>query len=158
MVPRLHQTNVHIKKELQVWRVQKCISLVSAKTELPCAGWPTTPSHVSQHRAENGNLRKFGSTFRASLITGMEYGMERWNGKWNGTVNVHSCSQLVLQMLSFKVELATVCLGLLSHRRGCMRKSSACCQHSSLSGITMSELAGPRRPARTMHRSHAYYC
>ena len=95
---------------------------------------------------------------RASLITGMEYGMERWNGKWNGTVNVHSCSQLVLQMLSFKVELATVCLGLLSHRRGCMRKSSACCQHSSLSCITMSELAGPRRPARTMHRSHAYYC
>ena len=27
-----------------------------------------------------------------SLIAGMEYGMERWNGKWNGTVNVHSCS------------------------------------------------------------------
>ena len=28
----------------------------------------------------------------ASLITGMEYGTERWNGKWNGTVNIHSCS------------------------------------------------------------------
>ena len=27
-----------------------------------------------------------------SLIAGMEYGMERWNGKWNGTVNVHSYS------------------------------------------------------------------
>ena len=27
-----------------------------------------------------------------SLITGMEYGMERWNGKWKGTVNVHSYS------------------------------------------------------------------
>ena len=27
-----------------------------------------------------------------SLIAGMEYGMERWNGKWNGTVHVHSCS------------------------------------------------------------------
>ena len=25
-----------------------------------------------------------------SLIAGMEYGMEQWNGKWNGTVNVHS--------------------------------------------------------------------
>ena len=25
-----------------------------------------------------------------SLIAGMVYGMERWNGKWNGTVNVHS--------------------------------------------------------------------
>ena len=28
----------------------------------------------------------------ASLITGMEYGTERWNGKWNGTVNIYSCS------------------------------------------------------------------
>ena len=27
-----------------------------------------------------------------SLITGMEYGTEQWNGKWNGTVNIHSCS------------------------------------------------------------------
>ena len=29
---------------------------------------------------------------RASLIAGMEYGTEQWNGKWNGTVNIHSCS------------------------------------------------------------------
>ena len=29
---------------------------------------------------------------RVSLIAGMEYGMERWNGKWNGTVNVYSYS------------------------------------------------------------------
>ena len=29
---------------------------------------------------------------RVSLIAGMEYGMERWNGKWNGMVNVHSYS------------------------------------------------------------------
>ena len=28
----------------------------------------------------------------ASLIGGMEYGAEHWNGKWNGTANVHSCS------------------------------------------------------------------
>ena len=41
-------------------------------------------------------------------------------------------------MLSFKVELAAICLGLLSHRRGRMSKSSACCQHSSLSDIIMS--------------------
>ena len=27
-----------------------------------------------------------------SLITGLEYGMEWWNGKWNGTVNVHNYS------------------------------------------------------------------
>ena len=25
-----------------------------------------------------------------SLMAGLEYGMEQWNGKWNGTVNVHS--------------------------------------------------------------------
>ena len=37
-----------------------------------------------------------------------------------------------------KVELTTMCLGFLSHRRGCMSKSSACWQHSSLSGIVMS--------------------
>ena len=29
---------------------------------------------------------------RVSLIAGMEYGMEWWNGKWNGTVNIHSYS------------------------------------------------------------------
>ena len=28
----------------------------------------------------------------ASLIAGLEYGTEQWNGKWNGTVNIHSCS------------------------------------------------------------------
>ena len=27
-----------------------------------------------------------------SLITGMEYEMEQWNGRWNGMVNVHSYS------------------------------------------------------------------
>ena len=129
---------------------------VSADTQF--AGCSTKCFSTHQCRVSTNYISTYQCRVRASLITGMEYGMERWNGKWNGTVNVHSCSQLVLQMLSFKVELATVCLGLLSHRRGCMRKSSACCQHSSLSGITMSELAGPRRPARTMHRSHAYYC
>ena len=29
-----------------------------------------------------------------SLITGIGYGTEQWNGKWNGTVDVHSCSEL----------------------------------------------------------------
>jgi len=27
-----------------------------------------------------------------SLIAGLEYGMEWWNGKWNGMVNVHNYS------------------------------------------------------------------
>ena len=26
----------------------------------------------------------------ASLIAGLEYGMDRWNGKWNGTVIIHN--------------------------------------------------------------------
>ena len=32
MVPRLHQSNGHMKRNLQAWRVQKCISLVGADT------------------------------------------------------------------------------------------------------------------------------
>ena len=30
-----------------------------------------------------------------SLITGLEYGMELWNGKWNGIVNVQNSSEVV---------------------------------------------------------------
>ena len=43
--------------------MQKCTSLVGAKTALSCAGWQTTPSDVSQYRAENENLQKSGSVF-----------------------------------------------------------------------------------------------
>ena len=50
-------------KKVRIWRVQKCIPLVGAKTSLTCAGLQTTPSHVSQYRTENGNFRKSGSTF-----------------------------------------------------------------------------------------------
>ena len=60
--------------------------------------------------------------------------------------NITRRTSRLFQVLSFKDELATVCVGLLSHCRGCMRKSGACCHHSSLSGITMSrsELEVPR--------------
>ena len=68
MVPCLHQSNVYLKRKLQEWRVQKCIRLVSAKTALTCGGRQTTPSHVSQYRAENGNLRKSRSTFRHGAV------------------------------------------------------------------------------------------
>ena len=38
-------------------------------------------------------LHMWYSTYnRVSLIAGLEYGMEQWNGKWNGMVNVHSYS------------------------------------------------------------------
>ena len=63
MVPCLHHRNVYIKRKLQKWRVQKCIPLVSEKTALTSAGQQTTPSHVSQYRPENGDLRKSGCTF-----------------------------------------------------------------------------------------------
>ena len=56
MVLYLHQSNVHIKRKLQVWRVQKCIPLVRGKTALTCAGLQTTLSDVRQHSPYNGNL------------------------------------------------------------------------------------------------------
>ena len=68
MVPCLHQSNVYIKRKLRVWRVQKCILTVGAKTSLTCGGLQTTPSQVSQYRAENGNLRKSGSTFSYGTV------------------------------------------------------------------------------------------
>ena len=64
MVPCLYQSNVYVKMKLMVWRAQKCISLVGAKTTPTCTGLQTTVVHGGQYRAENGNLRKFGSTYR----------------------------------------------------------------------------------------------
>ena len=43
MVPYFHQGNVHTKRDIRVWRVQKCIQLVGAITELTCAGRENTP-------------------------------------------------------------------------------------------------------------------
>ena len=63
MVPCLHQSNVCIKRKLWVWRDQKYIPLVGAKTVLTCTGLQTTSFHGGQHSVENGNLRKFGSTY-----------------------------------------------------------------------------------------------
>ena len=68
MVPRLHQRNARIKMKLEVWRVQKCIPIVRANTALTGAYRQTTPSLVSQYRAENENLRKFGSIFRYVIV------------------------------------------------------------------------------------------
>ena len=45
MVPRLHQSNGYMKRNLRAWRVQKCITLVGADTVLT-SSWPeTTPFH-----------------------------------------------------------------------------------------------------------------
>ena len=63
MVPCLHQSIVYIKRKLLVYRVQKCIPLVGAKTSLTCTGLQTTPSQVSQYKAEYGDFRNSKSTF-----------------------------------------------------------------------------------------------
>ena len=68
MVPCFHQSNAYVKRKLQVWRVQKCILQIGAKTALACARLQTTPSHESQYRAENGNLRKSESTFSRGSV------------------------------------------------------------------------------------------
>ena len=62
MVPYLHQGNNYIKRKLPVWRDQKCISLLSAKTPLTSAGRQTIPSQGSRYRPENGKLHKLGWT------------------------------------------------------------------------------------------------
>ena len=45
MLPHFHQGKAYTKMNLQVWRVQKCIPLVGAETQLTCVGQQTTPSH-----------------------------------------------------------------------------------------------------------------
>ena len=68
MVPCLHQGNIYIKRKLLVWRAQKCVSLVGAKSPLTCAGGQTTPSKRSRYRVGNGNLRKLGYTYRHGTV------------------------------------------------------------------------------------------
>ena len=61
MVPRLHQSNGYIKRKLRAWRVQNGIVLFGADTVLTTAWKKSTPFHGVQYRAQNGNMRKFGS-------------------------------------------------------------------------------------------------
>ena len=68
MVPCLHQGNIYIKRNVRVWRTQKCVSLVGAKSPLTCAGRQTTPSQRSRYRVDNGNLRKLGWTYRYGTV------------------------------------------------------------------------------------------
>ena len=42
---------------------KKFIALVGAKTALTCEGRQTAPSHASQYRAKNVNLRNLGLIF-----------------------------------------------------------------------------------------------
>ena len=62
MVPHLHQSNGYIKRKLRAWRVQKSIVLVGADTALTTAWKQSAPFHGGWYRAQNGNMRSFGST------------------------------------------------------------------------------------------------
>ena len=63
MVPCLNQGNIYTKRKLRVWRDQKCIPFVGAKTILICAGRKNTPSRGRQYKAQNGNLRELRRTY-----------------------------------------------------------------------------------------------
>ena len=62
MAPRLHQSNVYIKRKLRVWRAQNCIALVGVKRILTSAGPQTTPFHGWHYWTEIVNMRYFGPT------------------------------------------------------------------------------------------------
>ena len=68
MVPCFHQGSIYMKRKIRVWKDQKCICLVDAKTSLTCAGRQTTTFQGTRHRAENANLRKLGWTYRLGTV------------------------------------------------------------------------------------------
>ena len=68
LVPCLNHGSLYITRKVQVWKAQKCIPLVGAVTPLTCVGRQTTPSHKRLYRANNGNLRKLGLTYRHGTV------------------------------------------------------------------------------------------
>ena len=62
VVPRLHQSNGHMKRKLWAWRVKKCIALVGADTVLTSAGPQVTPCHGGLYRVQKGNMLNFWPT------------------------------------------------------------------------------------------------
>ena len=97
MVPHLHQRNGQIKRKLWVWRAHKWIALVGVETVLTNAGPQTTPFHWGKYTAENGNLCKFGPTYRHGTAFSQNecsyqkeaMGMERpkmyWSNPWKNS-------------------------------------------------------------------------
>ena len=72
MVPCLHQGNIYTKRKLRVWRDQKCIPLVGAKTILTCAGRQIIPFRGRRYRAKIGKLRKMGGPI--AMVTCLHQG------------------------------------------------------------------------------------
>ena len=89
----LHQSNDYIKRKLQVWRIQKCIPLVGAKTALTCAGLQTTPSDETQYRAENENLKKSRSTFRHGTVFAPKQCLNQKKATGVESAKMHSSSR-----------------------------------------------------------------
>ena len=125
MVPFLHQGYADITRKLWVWRAQKCIPLVGAET-------PLTPSHEGSYRAENGNLRKLGWTYRHCTVLpprqclyqkeakGME-SPEMYSTPW--CRNPHTCAGLPTTMsqgLRYRAENRNLCKLGLTYRHGTM--------------------------------------
>ena len=77
--------------------------------------------HASSQMLKTAYVLNWDSD-RASLIAGLKYGVERWNGKWNQTVNVHSCSKLVTDAAQSRLNYLVYFLGFLSHHRSFMSK------------------------------------
>ena len=63
IISSLHQGNIYKKRKLRVWRAQKRIPLVGAKTPLNCAGCKNTPSRGRQDWVQNLKLGKLGRTY-----------------------------------------------------------------------------------------------
>ena len=64
MISCLNQSNVYIKRQLRVWKSQKCNFLVGAKTLQTSRDLQNHSFHAAPYRAYNGILRKFQSTYR----------------------------------------------------------------------------------------------
>ena len=92
MVPCLHQSSVYIKTKLQVWRVKECTPLVSAKTAPTSTGRQTTPSHVSQYRTKNKNLRKSGYTFLHGTVFASKQSLHQQEDTDMESPKMHSSS------------------------------------------------------------------
>ena len=77
MAQCLHQSKDYIKRKLEVWRAQKCISLIGGISALTCMGPQTTPSQVRQYTAENVIFGKSGVTFRHGAVFAPKEGLNQ---------------------------------------------------------------------------------
>ena len=83
MVPCLHQGNIYIKRNLRVWRDQKCIWLVRGITPHNCAGRHNIPSGKLGRTYGHGTIFVPRKYLHQKESTGMErpemYSVSRCN-------------------------------------------------------------------------------